>query len=110
MASHRRGGGSAIYVKTDHKCKILAQSTHTAPVNYIFLEIKFHGQKVLVASFYDPPKISGYSLYGPILEDLISKYEHNLFLDDFNVNLLVNTRETTDFLDNGWMDGFWMGE
>jgi hypothetical protein len=37
----------------------------------------------LVASFYDPPKNSSYSLYGAILEDLISKYEDNLFLGGF---------------------------
>jgi hypothetical protein len=30
---------------------------------------------------------------------LIPKYEHNLFLGDFNVNLLINSRETTDFRD-----------
>jgi len=36
---HRRGGGSAIYAKSNLKSKILAQSTQLAPVNYIFLEI-----------------------------------------------------------------------
>jgi hypothetical protein len=93
----RRGGGSAVYVKSEHKCKILAQSHIDAPVNYLFIEINFHGLKVLVGTFYDPPKTSGFALYGPILEDLLPKYEHNLFLGDFNVNLLVDTRESKDF-------------
>jgi hypothetical protein len=58
----RRGGGSAVYVRSELKCKILAQSNIDAPVNFHFLEVIFHDQKVLVDSFYDPPKISGYGL------------------------------------------------
>jgi Reverse transcriptase (RNA-dependent DNA polymerase) len=95
--SGRRGGGSAVYVNSKHRCKILAQSKADASVNFLFLEITFYGQRVLVGSFYDPPKISGYSQYGPILEELLPKYEHNLFLGDFNVNLLVDSREAQDF-------------
>jgi hypothetical protein len=53
----RRGGGSAMYVKSTHKCKILAQSNADAPVNFLFLKIVFRGQKVLVGTFYDPLKI-----------------------------------------------------
>jgi hypothetical protein len=84
---NRRSGGCAIYVNSKYKCKVLNQSTFTAPVNYLFLEMNFHGQKVLIGCFYDPPTISGYSLYGQHLENLIPQYEHNLFLGDFNVNL-----------------------
>jgi hypothetical protein len=51
------------------------------------MEIVFRGQKVFGGTFYDPPKISGYNLYSSILEELLPKYEHNLFLGDFNVNL-----------------------
>jgi hypothetical protein len=59
----------------------------------------FHRQKVLVSTFYDPPKISGYNLYSSILEELLPKYKHNLLLGGFNVNLLVDSRETLDFCD-----------
>jgi hypothetical protein len=40
-----------------------------------------------------------FNLYSPILEELLPNYEHNLFWRDFNVNLLVDSRETLDFCD-----------
>jgi hypothetical protein len=50
-----------------------------------------------MAKKYDPPKISGYGLYGPTMEDLLFKFEDNLLLGDFNINLLSDSRESLDF-------------
>jgi hypothetical protein len=33
------------------------------------------------------------------LEDLLPRYQHNLLLGDFNINLLVDSREATDFIE-----------
>jgi hypothetical protein len=37
-------------------------------------------------------------VFWPVLEDLISTYSHNLLLGDFNINVLEDTQETTEFL------------
>jgi hypothetical protein len=57
-------------------------------------------------SFHFRVKIFWFLLYPlripglPVLEDLISKYPHNLLLDDFNMNMLEDTQEkkNTEFL------------
>jgi hypothetical protein len=94
----RRGGGAAIYVRSELKYKVLARSPDDAIVNYIFIELRFQGQNILVSVIYNPPRIPGLPVFWPVLEDLISKYPHNLLLGDFNINMLEDTQETTEFL------------
>jgi hypothetical protein len=52
----------------------------------------------LVSVIYKPSRIPGLPVFWPVLEDLISKYPHNLVLGDFNINMLEDTQETTEFL------------
>jgi hypothetical protein len=49
-------------------------------------------------SIYNPPRIPGLPVFWPVLQDLISKYLYNLLLHDFNINMLEDTQETTEFL------------
>jgi hypothetical protein len=87
----RRGGGVAMYVRSDLKCKILAKSTDACAINYLFVEIKFHGHDCLVGLIYNPPRVDGLPIFAPILEEFYPKYEHGLLLGDLNTDLLQNT-------------------
>jgi hypothetical protein len=49
-------------------------------------------------SIYNPPRTPGLPFFWPVLQDLISKYPYNLLLHDFNINMLEDTQETTEFL------------
>jgi hypothetical protein len=57
----------------------------------LFVEIKFHGRSVLVGLVCDPPKVEGLPIYLLILEDLVPRYAHSIFLGDLNTDLFVNT-------------------
>jgi hypothetical protein len=90
----RRGGGVAMFIKSNLKFKVLARSSDACCINYLFVELKYHGNDVLVGLVYNPPRIDGLSIYFPILEELYTKYEHSIFLGDLNINLLMNTEKS----------------
>jgi Reverse transcriptase (RNA-dependent DNA polymerase) len=86
----RRGGGVAVFIRSDLKYKILAKSPAQCPVDYIFLEVQFQRKAVLVGVVYNPPRIDGGQFYMSTLEDLAPCYVHNLLLGDFNTDLLAD--------------------
>jgi hypothetical protein len=55
------------------------------------VELKFCGQSVLIGLIYNPPRVSGCHIFGPILELLYPRYTHSFFLGDLNVDLLVDS-------------------
>jgi hypothetical protein len=87
----RRGGGVAMFIKSELKFKVLTRSPELSAIDYLFVEIKFHGRAVLVGLVYDPPRVEGLPIYLPILEDLVPRYAHSIFLGDLNTDLLGNT-------------------
>jgi hypothetical protein len=95
----RRGGGVAIYLKEGLRYKIIARSEPTAPVDYLFIELRLPFP-LLVCVIYNPPNIDGFSTYGPVLEPLVSKYTDVLVLGDFNHDLLKSEGRVTKFLED----------
>jgi Reverse transcriptase (RNA-dependent DNA polymerase)/Endonuclease-reverse transcriptase len=87
----RRGGGVGIYIKSGISYKVIAKSTPAQPVDYIFVDLKIFGTRVLVAVIYCPPRVDGYPHYGQILEELVDKYPRTVIMGDLNVDLLKNT-------------------
>jgi hypothetical protein len=80
----RRSGGVAVYIKDQYKYKILSKSPDSCIIDYIFIELKFHGEDILIGLVYNPTGVPGLPVYQPILEDLFPRYSHG------NTNLLVN--------------------
>jgi Reverse transcriptase (RNA-dependent DNA polymerase) len=91
----RRGGGVAMYVRSDLKCKVLQKSPDDCAIDYLFAEIKLCGQSVLIGLIYNPPRVPGLPIFGPILEHLYPKYTHSLLLGDLNVDLLIDSARSS---------------
>jgi hypothetical protein len=68
-----------MYVKTGISYRVLARSTSDQPIDYIFVDLKIFGTRVLVAVVYCPPRIDGFHYYGPVLESLVDKTIHMWF-------------------------------
>jgi hypothetical protein len=81
----RRSCGVVMYIKDQYKYKILSKSPDSCIIDYIFIELKFHGEDILIELVYNPPGVPGLPVYQPILEDLFPRYSHG------NTNLLVNS-------------------
>jgi hypothetical protein len=62
----------------------------------VFVELKYHGEDVLIILMYNLPGLAGLQIYQPILEDLYSRYTHYLLLEDLNTSLIANTARTMD--------------
>jgi hypothetical protein len=58
----RRGGGTAMYVRSELRTRDLVKSPDVSSVNYLFMEVSFHGQRVLVGS-PPPPRVIGAPIY-----------------------------------------------
>jgi hypothetical protein len=64
----RRGGGVAMFIKSNLKFKVLARSPDKCLINYLFVEIKYYGHHVLACLVYNRTRIDGLPLYTKILE------------------------------------------
>jgi hypothetical protein len=95
----RRGGGDALYLKEGMRYKVIARSTPSSVVDYLFIELRLP-YPLLVCVIYNPPNINGFSVYGPELESLISKYSDILILGDFNHDILRNNNRVVKFLED----------
>jgi hypothetical protein len=62
----------------------------------VFVELKYHGEDVLIRLIYNLPGLAGLQIYQPILEDLYPRYIHCLLLGDLNASLIANTARTMD--------------
>jgi hypothetical protein len=91
----RRCDGVALYLRESMRYKVVARSTPTSVVDYLFVELRLP-YPVLVCAIYNSPKI------GPESESLVSKYSNVLVLGEFveglqNLNLLVHSSSPTYF-------------
>jgi Reverse transcriptase (RNA-dependent DNA polymerase) len=93
----RRGGGVAMFIRAGIRYKILAKSPDACIINYLFVEIKYHGHDCLIGLVYNPPRIEGLPIIAQLMQEYYPKYERSLLLGDFNVNLLVSTPRCTEF-------------
>jgi Reverse transcriptase (RNA-dependent DNA polymerase) len=95
----RRGGGVALYLRENLRYKVVARSTPTSVVDYLFIELRLP-YPILVCVIYNPPNINGFSVFGPELEPLISKYSDVLILGDFNHDVLRSDGRVSRFLED----------
>jgi hypothetical protein len=95
----RRGGGVALYLKESMRYKVVARSTPTSVVDYLFIELRLP-YPVLVCAIYNPPNINGFSIFGTELEPLVSKYSDVLVLGDFNHDVVKGEGRVTRFLED----------
>jgi Reverse transcriptase (RNA-dependent DNA polymerase) len=95
----RRGGGVALYLKEGMRYKVVARSTPSSLVDYLFIELRLP-YPLLVCVIYNPPNINGFSVYGTELEPLVSKYSDILVLGDFNHDILKSDNRSTKFLED----------
>ncbi|KAJ4444986.1 hypothetical protein ANN_06785 [Periplaneta americana] len=98
----KRGGGVAIYVRSDLPFKIVYQSSNEVLEHpeYLFIEVGASNKKCLLGVVYKPPK-SGFlsDLETPLL-NLVPHYDHTVILGDFNTNLLNSSNYATVQLKN----------
>ncbi|XP_047027196.1 uncharacterized protein LOC124635360 [Helicoverpa zea] len=86
----RRGGGVAIYLRSDFPYKILATSSSPLPsAEFLFLEVSVKGAKAVVGVVYCPPSVDYFTDLESVLESLGSEYAHYIIMGDFNTNLLA---------------------
>jgi hypothetical protein len=71
----RRGCGVALYIEDGLKYKVLAKSEKPSVIDYLFIELKFFGENILVGLIYNPPGVFGLPVYRNILEDLYPRYQ-----------------------------------
>jgi Reverse transcriptase (RNA-dependent DNA polymerase) len=95
----RRGGGVALYLREGMRYKVVARSTPTSVVDYLFVELRLP-YPLLVCVVYNPPNIDGFSIYGTELEPLVSKYSDVLVLGDFNHDVLRTENRISKFVND----------
>jgi Reverse transcriptase (RNA-dependent DNA polymerase) len=95
----RRGGGVALYLRENIRYKVVARSTPTSVVDYLFIELRLP-YPILVCAIYNPPNINGFSIFGTELEPLVSKYTDVLVLGDFNHDVRKSENRVMKFLED----------
>jgi hypothetical protein len=99
----RRGGGVGLYVKNGISYRVLGKSTSDQPIDFLFVDLKMFGTRLLVGVIYCPPGINGIPYYGPVLDELVSLYPVQILMGDLNVDLLkdsVASRNLTDYFNS----------
>lgn len=98
--TEKRGGGVAIYLKSNFAYKIVLQSpsTYSACAEYLFLEVDV-GLKLILGVVYCPPNVNFFSKLENSLETLMVDYTHFIIMGDFNTCLLNNNYRSSKLTD-----------
>lgn len=97
----KRGGGVAIYLRSDLPYTVVKQSSHNSyTAEYLFLEVRVKGVKTILGVVYCPPSVDYFSDLESALESLGSEYVHHIIMGDFNTDLLTPTSPRTLKLQN----------
>lgn len=96
-----RGGGVAIFVKSNISCRFKYKSDVNDDIEYIFVEIESYGHKMLVGCVYRPNKYIDTATFLSKFENIAEPYEELLIAGDFNSNLLEETILSDDMLQLG---------
>ena len=93
----KRGGGVALYIRSNLKAKILFKS-HSAFVEFLAVEIVNEmGSKLVFSVVYNPPANPRLDSLLRVMTDLTEKYENCIFAGDFNINFLKHNSATKKF-------------
>lgn len=87
----RRLGGVALYVVKNLDVRVILKSEYQVNcVEYIFVELKVAGTRVLVGVIYKPPKSVDLTSVQDAIGQMSSEYKNIVLMGDFNLNLLDN--------------------
>lgn len=89
----KRGGGVALYLRSDLKYTILANSPslYTASAEFMFLQVQVGGAKVILGVVYCPPNTDFYLDLERALETISFQSTHQIIMGDFNTDLLKDS-------------------
>lgn len=83
----RRGGGVALYIRTELSAKVVRRS-ESLLTDYILVELSLPSSKILLGVFYKPPLVGDLDVLEQLLVDISSSYSELIFMGDFNENIL----------------------
>lgn len=86
----RRGGGTAIYVRDKYRSSLRSKSLDGDAIEYVFIEIFSHGQKILVGCIYRPNNIIDIQTVVNAIENVSIGYNDIVVCGDFNSNVLAD--------------------
>ena len=94
----KRGGGVALYVRSNLKVKTLFKSRSNAFVEFLTIEIdNGKGNKLVFSVVYNPPANSRLDSLRRVMTDIAENYENCIFVGDFNINFLKICAATKKF-------------
>ncbi|KAF4533551.1 hypothetical protein B566_EDAN001036 [Ephemera danica] len=99
---HKGGGGVAIFVRNDIKCKILATSKpeEKNKAEFIISELKFGYKKVLFTTIYRPPNTMFIDDIDDAISNMGAEYDHIIITGDLNIDILKETSMKKKLLDS----------
>lgn len=95
--SNRRGGGVAIFLKTQYKARVLAKSTIDGESEFIIIDAKLQYAHILIGCIYKPPNCSHLHNFYIALNNYSGCYQHIIICGDLNINLLRPSRASSDY-------------
>lgn len=84
----RVGGGVAIYVREDIKCKLKCLSQAYSEIEYVFVELAGDESKLLVSTVYRPSSNIDISPFIALMEEISLSSPNMILCGDFNSNIL----------------------
>lgn len=90
-----KAGGVAIYIRNNISCKLNCKYNAVKDVEYVFVDINYHGEKLLLGCVYRSHKAIKYDNLFTKLELLSVAYPDVIIAGDFNSNLLTETDLST---------------
>lgn len=91
VETRAKGGGVAIYVRSDIHTKVKLRTCIGSEIEYLFLEVTTRDKmKLLLGSVYRPHKNIRFDSFVKLLENVTVQYDDIVIIGDFNNNLLIN--------------------
>ncbi|XP_053692551.1 uncharacterized protein LOC128741001 [Sabethes cyaneus] len=99
--SYRRGGGIAVYYRSQLKCSkifgTVLSSDSTDLTECLALDFRLYGEKILLMVIYNPPDNDCSSFLAEKLTEFAVRYEHIFIVEDFNTDMLRSSARRVTF-------------
>lgn len=86
------GGGIAIYVRNNIRCKVVKKTKKDDKVEYLFLELYNGNERLLLGNVYRPNRYIETESFFSKLSSITVGYTNILIAGDFNSNILVESK------------------
>lgn len=94
-------GGAAMYVRSEISCVLNCKSCFGSSIEYLFVDVNFGNEKLLVGTVYRPNRLVDISSFLVLIQSLSLSYTNIIIAGDFNSNLLVESNLKNDFISLG---------